>query len=146
MYRRGDSSLLKENLVYLILTGLFLLLIFLFVSSYGDGAANMESMYAQELVHLINTAPMGAEIVLDVTPLTAIAVRRGKDPREIVSFDNIHNTVTVSLRRGTGSLFTFVRNVDVVGGSPLIELVSAGAEINRLRFTIKPGRSLEAAI
>ena len=102
--------------------------------SFQDGASVWEEFYAKEIAKIVDEAEPGTEINLDVTKLTEIAFGNGKSTNEIFLFNNLNNEIVVSLTRGSGTAFNFFNDVDVVEWK--VELISGGAETNRLHFKI----------
>lgn len=123
-----------ENIVFSIAAVMFLAIMYFSLSGFKTGAVFFEDFYAKEIVFLINRAEPGMEVVLDVTKMSEIAVKKGRNPAEMISFNNVDNTVTVSLREGRGMLYKFFNNVDITDWR--IEQLSGGAETNRLFFKV----------
>jgi len=134
MNRKGVGEILTNNLIYIILFLVFFMLMFYFVVGFQDGASVWEEFYAKEIVKVINEAEPGTEIYLDVTGLTKIAFKNGKSRNEIIYFNNVQNQVIVSLTSKSGTSFNFFNDVDLI--EPEIELLSGGAETNRLYFKV----------
>ena len=135
MEKRGLGPLSWETLLYTIFTIAFLLLMFNFVTGYRGGSALWEDLYAKEIANLINHAEPGTEVKLDVSRLSSLAVKNGKDVRDIIYINNVDNSVTVSIRNGAGTRYSFFNDVDII--EPRVEAVSGGAVVNRLIFSVR---------
>ena len=134
MNKRGTGEILTNNLIYIILFLVFFMLMFYFVVGFQDGSSVWEEFYAKEIVKIVNEAEPGTEIYLDVTALTKIAFKHGKSRNEIITFNNLQNSVIVSLTSKSGTSFNFFNDVDIV--EPSIKLISGGKETNRLYFKV----------
>ncbi len=134
MNNKGEGGILTNNLMYIILFLVFFMLMFYYAIGYQDGASVWEDFYTKEIVKIINELEPGTEVYLDVTKLTDIAFRNGKTKKEIIYFDNVENSVIVSLNKGSGTKFNFYN--DVVISEPEIKLISGGPKTNQLYFKV----------
>jgi hypothetical protein len=141
MNKRGDTNIIMDNLIYLVIFIAFFLMMFWFVGSYSNGSAFYEDFYAKEISRIINSASPGMEFKIDVTPIAVAAFKNKKPLKDIVSIDNVNNKVIISSRSNTGTSFSFFKDVDIV--DYYIESPSGGAETTRFIFKVKGGRRNE---
>lgn len=130
MKKFGESHVFWDNFIYIVFTVLFFIFLFQFVTGYRNGASLWEDLYAKEIATVINRAEPGSEIKLDISRLTSVAAKTGKDLKDVVVINNVDNSVTVSLRNGAGMRYNFFNDVDII--EPRIELSSGGATVNQL--------------
>jgi len=136
----GDNPLMN-NTMYFIIFIVFLSLSAGFIYSQKDGVLVWEDFYAKEIARVVDVSSPGTEVFLDVTKATEIAKKKGQNFDSIFSFDNENNRVIVSLRSGSGKSFGFFNNVNV--SEWRLDLVSGGAETNRLYFKIDKSEEKE---
>jgi len=135
MNKRADTDFIMNYVIYVVLFLLFFLGMFYFVNSHSNGSAFYEDFYAKEIAGVINNAEPGMEFKIDVTPVAAIAFKKGKPVEDIVLIDNVNNRVVVSSRLNTGTSFSFFKDVDVVDF--YVESVSGNSETTRFIFKVK---------
>ena len=75
------------------------------------------------------------EFKLDVSKLAVVAAKTGKPVKDIISIDNVQNTVSVSVRRNAGASFRFFNDVDVVDWKT--EAPSGSAATTQFIFIVK---------
>lgn len=114
MIRKGESKLLSSNFLFLVALVLAAVGILLWLGSYRNHAAFWEDYYAKEIARQIDLADSGSIVELDLTQALVVATRNHKDPYSLVSIDNEHNRVIVSLREGGARSFMFFSDVEVV--------------------------------
>jgi len=114
MDRRGDTSIMFDSIIHILIFILFFSAMFWFVNSYFNGAAYLEDFYSKEIVQAINSAKAGQEIKLDITKLANVAIKEGKPVEDIIFIDNVNNLVVASARINTGTSFEFFNDVDIV--------------------------------
>ena len=138
MNRRGTDNTLTESIIYLLLFILFFLLMFYFVNANNNGAFFWEDFYVKELAFLIDRAEPGMEFAIDVSELSRVAIKKGKNLRDLILIDNVNNRVTVSVRQGAGTSFNFFNDVDIIieDGAGLV-LPSGGATTTQFIFKVK---------
>ena len=134
MNKRAEA-ILYDNIIFAFLFLLFFMLMFYFITEYQDGATYWEDFYAKEISSLINRAEPGMDLAIDVSEIAIIAIKNGKNYREIISVDNINNRISVSVRKGAGTSFNFFNDVDIV--EPRIEVPSGTATTTRFIFKVK---------
>ena len=135
MDKRGDTSIMMDTIMHIVVFILFFLVMFWFVNSYSNGAAFWEDFYAKEIVRVINGAEPGMEFKIDVTPLAVAAFKLNKPIKDTIYIDNVNNKVVVSSRISTGTSFGFFNDVDVVDWS--VEGPSGKPENTRFIFKVK---------
>jgi len=135
MNKRGDTSIMMDSIIHIILFILFFSMMFWFVNSYQNGSAFWEDFYAKEISRVINNAQAGMELKIDVTPLAVTAFKNGKPINDIISIDNVNNKVSVSSRRNGGTSFGFFNDVDIVDF--YVETPSGSAESTQFIFKVK---------
>ena len=136
MNLRGESELLRTNILFIIIVILFFLGTLYWVNSYRNHAAFWEEFYAKEIARQIDLADSGTVLELDVTQATLIAERTRRNPASLFSIDNDKNLVIVTLREGGGRSFHFFTDVTVINDN--IQLLGGGAQppLNQLRLRI----------
>ena len=134
MQRRGDTHIILDSIIHIVIFILFFSGMFWFVTSYNDGAVLWEDFYAKQIANLINNAEPGMEIKVDVTRISGIAIKRGKDVKRIVDIDNVNNRVIVDLRNKKGASFAYFNNVDIIDWK--VVQLSGGATTNRFEFKV----------
>lgn len=108
------SEQIMDNLVFLLLAVIFLVGMYLFVSSQKNGAAIWEEFYAKEISKVMNLAQPGDEIILDVHKGTEIANRNKIDLRkETFNFNNEKKEVCVKFNRGKKICYSYFNDVNV---------------------------------
>jgi hypothetical protein len=127
-------NILWETVMHLVLFVLVMVVIGVGIYAYYDGAFYWEEYYAGKVVAMINSAEPGNEYFLDVTRLSKIARRHGRDPIEMFEVDNISNEVSVRLRQSGGAEYSFFNDVEVV--ETRVELFGEKSGTNRLYFRI----------
>lgn len=113
MEKKG-SSLLMENIMYLIILIFFVSLIMGFLWTRSNSAALWEDFYAKELARVLNSAEAGDSLRLDVHKGTAIAKRNGIDVQEVNNmflFNAKDKEICVTLSKGGGRCYPYFNNV-----------------------------------
>ena len=139
MQRRGDTHIILDSIIHIVIFILFFSGMFWFVTSYTLNAAFWEDFYVKEIVYALDRAEPGMEFKLDVSKLAVAAVKTGKPVEDIISIDNVHNTVTVSVRLNAGASFRFFKDVDIVDWKT--EVPSGSATTTQFIFTVKEDRN-----
>lgn len=133
MVRR--ANIVMDNIIHIIIFTMFFAIIFWGVSSYSDGSALLEDIYAKEIARVINTAEPGMSFKIDISKIASVAYGNGKKFEDIVTIDNVQNEVRVSSRLNTGTSYKFFNDVDVVNFR--IEAVSGESLDTRFIFEVK---------
>lgn len=104
--RKGGTSLLLENIVFIILNLIFLTVLVLFIARQGSGTILLEEAYAKQIALIMDSAKPGMTISLDFEKgIEKIKQSFGEEYLEksnfnstIVTFED--NIVTVKLEKG----------------------------------------------
>ncbi|MGV8131692.1 MAG: hypothetical protein ACP5N7_06355 [Candidatus Pacearchaeota archaeon] len=112
MVRR--ANIVMDNIIHIIIFTMFFAIIFWGVSSYSDGSALLEDIYAKEIARVINTAEPGMSFKIDISKIASVAYGNGKKFEDIVTIDNVQNEVRVSSRLNTGTSYKFFNDVDII--------------------------------
>ncbi len=134
--KRGSTSeLLMDNIIFIILTVLFLSLFLVVVYKQRDNVVAWEEYYAAELSRILNMAKPGDVIEFDVQKATEIAVDKSVPVESIFSFDNEKNRIYVKLSPSGKSYYEFFNEVDVSA-----EIISGHETgVNILKIEISEG-------
>ncbi len=138
MNKRGDTTILMDTIMHLVIFILFFAIMFWFVLSYSNGSVFVEDFYAKEIALMINNAVPGQKLAVDVTKLASVAVKNGKPVRDMISVDNVYNRIIVSTRLNTGTSFAFINDVDIIYRP--IELSSESSKTSQFIFEVREGR------
>ncbi len=133
MNKKGEDSIIWNNVIYLILLVLFLMGMYVFLQNEREGAAVWEDFYAKEIVKIIDLAKPGDEITLDVQRASSVAHgNHVASYSNMFQFDNLNNEICVKLNEGTRkTCYRYFNNVDIAD----VEL-RFGEPINLLDFKI----------
>ena len=107
--KRG-TSILTENVIFIILNLIFLTILILFVFSKSGGAAVLEEKYAKQIALIIDSAKPIMKITLNMQDALDKKEKDWKDEGIVSVKDNI---VTVRLREKGGYSYHFFNDVDV---------------------------------
>lgn len=108
MLNKRGTTLLVENIIFIILNLVFIAILIFFLISRSGSAAVLEEKYAKELALVIDSAKPNMMITLGM----ADAINEGKNALgennidKIVSIDK--NVVTVKLRENGGYSYSFL--------------------------------------
>ncbi len=127
--RGGMNKIIMDNLSYIILTIVFMGILFGFIYLQSNGAGVWQDFYSKEIVKVINLAEDGDEIWIDVHKGTKIARGNGINSKEIFSFED--NDVCVKLGRGRATCYSYFNDLDVVGSK-----IEPGVPINLLYIKV----------
>jgi hypothetical protein len=110
---RKGTTLLIENIVFIILNLVFIAILIFFLVSKSGGAAVLEEKYAKEIALVLDSAKPGMMITLGVGD----AIKSGKSGLGENNIDNIisinKNVVTVKLRENGGYSYSFFNNISI---------------------------------
>lgn len=123
---------MEWTLAYILVTLVFFVGMWYFVSAQQDNVSYWEDYYAKQIALLLDGSGVGMEYYIDVTHATEIGLKNGKNKDEIFSFDNVNKKVIVSLKTGSATEFSYFSNIDVKDSEVL--LVSGGVDVNQLHF------------
>ncbi len=143
---KGESDILKDVIIYLILLVIFVVGMIVYLNQQQEGAVVWEEYYVKEIVKVIDFSKAGDEYFLDVHRATEIAKKNYVGSfSDIFSVDNVNNEICVKLSRGRRTCFNYFNDVDVVN----MELRLAGGknekneDVNILYLKIKERRNVE---
>ena len=108
MHKRGN--ILTENIIFIVLNFIFLVILILFLFSKMGDVAFLEEKYAKQIALIIDSAKPGMNISLNMED----AVEKAEDENwkgKIVSIQD--NIVTVKLKDGNGCSYSFFNNVEI---------------------------------
>lgn len=135
MNKRGDfDNVATREFLYLVVFLAFFIILLLYVRGYTQQAVLWEDYYAKQLAHLIDGSLPDTTITMDVTQATRIAHATGKRYSDIFSIDNENKQISVSLRPGAATRFSYLSNKTVL--DPQIKLLSGGIDKNTFVFHI----------
>ena len=103
--------ILMENIVFIILNLIFLMILILFLARQGEGAVLLEQTYAKQIALLIDSAKPGMVMVIDMEKGKKVAEKNSVDFGEIVKVNG--NVVTVRLSEKGGYSYSFFNDVGV---------------------------------
>ena len=103
------GNILIENVLFLVLTLIFLTILFLFLFSRMGGAAVLEEKYAKQIVLLIDSAKPGMIIALTMED---VFKKTGNENfgKVVLIQDNL---VTVKIGEGAGYSYSFFNNIEI---------------------------------
>ena len=109
--RNNHGKVLMENVVFIILNVMFLMILVLFISKSGQGASLLEETYSKQISLLIDSAKPGMTIVLDMEKAREIAEKNGLEFEEIIfSRDNL---ITVKLDENSGHSYSYFNKINI---------------------------------
>ena len=108
--KRGN--ILTENVIFILLNVVFLIIIFLFVFSKMSNSAGLEERYAKQIALMIDAAKPGMEIHLKMDDAIHDAQDSGFDLNKVVTISD--NVVNVKVNeKSKGASYSFFNNVKV---------------------------------
>lgn len=113
MKSKRGSTLLTENIIFIILNLIFITLLVIFLISRSGSAAVMEEKYAKEIALVIDSSSPGMMMTLDMKDAVNAARKSFGEGnlKEMVNIQN--NIITVKLRNGKGYSYSFFNNVNI---------------------------------
>ena len=109
MKKRG--TILIENIVFILLTLIFLSSLIIFVSKQSSSAHVLEPIYAKKIALLIDASRPGEIIRLNMNNAKKISDKEGVNFKNIFLIKN--NVVYVKLSKKTQSSYSFFNDVKV---------------------------------
>lgn len=109
--KKGDGTILVENIIYLILNLLFFAILIVFLIKQSSGAALLEQTYSKKIALLIDQAKPGMIIKLNLEKALKVAKQDKLTPQEILIIEG--NFVKVTLEDGGGQEYHFFNDLDV---------------------------------
>lgn len=131
----NKANIVMDNIIHIVIFAIFFSIMFWGISSYSDGSALLEDLYAKEIARVINTAEPGMSFKIDISKIAVIAFNNGKAFSDIIDIDNINNEIRVSSRLTSGTAYKFFNDVDVVNWE--VVPVSDNAEGTRFVFEVR---------
>ncbi len=109
MQKRGN--ILTENIIFIILNLVFVVILVLFIFSRMSGEGVLEEKYAKQIALIVDGAKPVMEIHLNMQDAVEKAKSNGIAPENIASISE--NIVNVKINsRGEGYDYSFFNNVD----------------------------------
>lgn len=109
--KRG--TILMENVVFIILNLLFIMILVIFISKQGQGAILLEESYAKQIALLIDSAKPEMTIILNMENAKELSGKNEVSFSEVVRVDKENNLVIVKLSSDGGYSYGFFNDVDV---------------------------------
>jgi hypothetical protein len=107
---RKKGTLLIENVIYIILNGVFLFALALFLIKQGSGAIVLEQAYSKEIALITDSAQPLMLIKINMEKGKKIAEENGIDFKDVVKIEG--NIVSVKLTNNGGYSYSFFNDVD----------------------------------
>ena len=105
------AMILMENIVFIILTLIFLMSLIFFVSNQSSSTKVLEPINAKKIALLIDASKPGEIIKLNFQDLKKISDKNGIDFSKIIQIQG--NNVFVKLSKNSESSYSFFNNVEV---------------------------------
>jgi hypothetical protein len=133
MNRKGGiAEVLQDNLSYLIILVVFVILMFVFVNHQKQGSAIWGEMYLSKIVSTIDYARPGDSYVIDVHRATEVAKANGiVDLGQVVSIDADRKRVCVKLSPDGIDCMNYFNDVAITGFKVSIE-----PPVNTISFNV----------
>ncbi len=113
MRNKRGTTLLVENVIFIILNLVFIAILIFFLASRSGSSAILEEKYAKEIALILDSSKPGMMITLNL----ADALEAGKKELGESNIDNIvsidKNVVTVKLRESGGYSYSFFNNISL---------------------------------
>jgi len=107
--KKGDE--LDYDVVFIIVTVIWLVILFLWVGNFGKGAMVLEKSYAKNIALLIDTAQPNMLLKLKMESAFALAEKNKVNFNEMVTISD--NFVAVKLSQAEGYNYSFFNDVNV---------------------------------
>ena len=105
------GNILAENILFILLNLIFLIILVIFLFSKTGSAAVLEEKYAKQIALMIDSSRPLMEITLNMEDAIKKAKEEGWPENMIVNIEG--NFVTVKLREKGGYSYSFFNNVEV---------------------------------
>jgi hypothetical protein len=109
--KNRKGTILTENIVFIVLTLVFLTILILFIFSKMGDVARMEERYAKQIALLVDSSEPVMTIGLNMEDAIEKAEKEGRDLSDLVSIEG--NIVNVQLREKGGYSYSFFSDVKV---------------------------------
>lgn len=106
-------NILMENIVFILLVIIFVVIMYFAITRAGSQATLFEQVYAKQIALMINKAEPGIEIEMDIYDMNEIA-RKNRFSGNYVFINNENNKVNVKLVEGKGYDYYYFNDVDVI--------------------------------
>ena len=129
LFNKSGAESLMSLIIFLVLTVMFFMSLFIFVSRASNSHVFQEQIYSKKLALLIDEASPGMEIRLNVSDLKP-ALENMENPNEALTIGN--GVVNVKLGRGNGYSFNYFSdysldsNVEIGGESAFFVIFIEG--------------------
>ena len=134
MNKRGENFL-QENVVYIILFLIFLIIGMAFLYKYQNNVYFWEQYYSYTIAKTINNAQVGDKVELNFDKAVELARKSGiAEVNSIVSVDNVKKDIGISLQIGKKTTYPFLRNYNIDN-----VLVDNSVEGYILKFSVNKG-------
>jgi hypothetical protein len=107
---KKGSTILMENIVFILLNLAFLGIIILFILTKSNNAVILEELYAKEVALMLDSAKAATEIHLNMEDAFDVAEKEKFEGQILTISDNV---VTVQLRENGGYSYSFFNDVRV---------------------------------
>jgi len=111
MFNKKGSSILVENVVFIILNVVFLSILIVFLLNQSSSGRVLEEKYAKEISLITDYAKPEMRIKIDMRKGFRISEKNGFDFSEAVKVDG--NVVFVKLTEDGGYSYSFFNNVNL---------------------------------
>ncbi|MBR9701421.1 hypothetical protein GOV13_00700 [Candidatus Pacearchaeota archaeon] len=112
MIKRGKkANILTENIIFIVLNLVFLVILILFLFSRMSDVSFIEEKYAKQIALMIDSAKPEMEISLEMSGAIEQAKKKGWVGKKIVDIRD--NVVTVKLHEEGGNSYAFFNDVDL---------------------------------
>ncbi len=109
--KKGETTLLVENIIFLVLNMLFFAILIAFIVQQSSGAALLEQTYSKKVALLVDQAKPGMIIKLNLEEGMNVAAKDKIAPTAILTVQD--NFIKVKLADGGGQEYHFFNDVDV---------------------------------
>jgi hypothetical protein len=135
MKRKGESDILWDQVVYLILGALFVIAVGSFIYMQTNSAGVWGEFYLKRVIVTLNSAHPGDEVVIEVHKATEIAKKNGiTNFDSIFNFNNAEKLVCVQL--STSGKFCMNYFNEIYVEEPKIDLGISSEGKNLLKFRV----------
>ncbi|HUS49865.1 MAG TPA: hypothetical protein VMV95_04090 [Bacillota bacterium] len=104
------GNILTQNIIFIVLNLVFLLILVLFLVSKSGGAAVLEEKYAKQMALILDSVEPGMVISLNMEDAIKIANKENRDLDDVIDVQD--NIVTVQLREKGGYSYSFFNDID----------------------------------
>jgi len=108
---RSKGEILVSNVLFIILNGIFIIVLILFLLKQGEGAIVLEQMYAKEIALSIDYAKPIMLIKMDMEKGMKLAKKNKVNFEDVVKIEG--NKVIVKLSSNSGYTYSFFNDVQV---------------------------------